>query len=115
MKPTITHIAKRAGVSLATVSHVLNGNSRKYRINPETADKVNAIAKELKYVKPGMRSWARINEWDKSYLEDFMVWLIDSSYRIVDNNPDLFDKDKQVWVTKKVVVESYLTMMKNKK
>ena len=49
MKPTIKDIAQRAHVSTATVSRVLSKKAKSYR--PETAAKIEAIAKELGYKK----------------------------------------------------------------
>lgn len=48
--PTITGIARRAGVSHATVSLVLNERGSEVRINPETAKRIRRIADEMKYV-----------------------------------------------------------------
>ena len=42
----ITDVAARAGVSLATVSRVMNG---KFTVDPEIAARVRAAAGELKY------------------------------------------------------------------
>lgn len=44
---SIKDIAKRAGVSISTVSYALNGSPK---VTPETAEKIRAIAKELNYV-----------------------------------------------------------------
>jgi len=43
----IKDIAKKAGVSISTVSYALNGSSK---VTEETRDKIKAIAKELDYV-----------------------------------------------------------------
>ena len=43
---TIADVAQRAGVSLATVSRVMNGNDR---VDPEIADKVRVAARALNY------------------------------------------------------------------
>ncbi|WP_314589519.1 LacI family DNA-binding transcriptional regulator [Paenibacillus terrigena] len=43
---SIKDVAKKAGVSISTVSYALNGNPK---VNEETASKILAIAKELKY------------------------------------------------------------------
>lgn len=48
-KPTISSVAKRAGVSVATVSYVLNG--RTTEVSRETAERVMAAVQELGYVK----------------------------------------------------------------
>lgn len=52
--PTIADVAKRAGVSIATVSRVLNGNTP---VVPSTAERVQAAIKELNFVP---RSAARV-------------------------------------------------------
>lgn len=44
---TITHVAARAGVSVATVSRALNGN---YPVAPETRKRIERAARELGYV-----------------------------------------------------------------
>lgn len=46
MRPTIKEVARRAGVSIATVSRVLNDSSL---VQPETKDHVWKIARELRY------------------------------------------------------------------
>jgi len=48
-KTTIKEIAKRADVSVATVSRVLSGQGRKYRISKKTEELVNRLTKELNY------------------------------------------------------------------
>jgi LacI family transcriptional regulator len=45
--PTISDVAEKAGVSIATVSRVLNGTTR---VVPETAERIHAAIKELHYV-----------------------------------------------------------------
>ena len=50
--PTITDVAKHAGVSPATVSYVLNGR-HPTRIPPRTQDRVRASAAALNYVPQG--------------------------------------------------------------
>ncbi|MEZ2390918.1 LacI family DNA-binding transcriptional regulator [bacterium RCC_150] len=50
-KPTIRDVAKRAGVSLTTVSYVLSGrHGGTTRISDATQERVQAAAKELGYV-----------------------------------------------------------------
>jgi len=44
--PTIAAVAERAGVSIASVSRVLNGSAR---VRPDTAERVRKAAKELGY------------------------------------------------------------------
>lgn len=47
MKATILDVAAAAGVSVATVSRVINGN---YSVKPTTADRVRTAAAQLQYV-----------------------------------------------------------------
>ncbi|WP_301860114.1 LacI family DNA-binding transcriptional regulator [uncultured Megasphaera sp.] len=47
---TIKDIAREAGVSIATVSIVLNGKGRERKISQETQDRIHQIAQQLKYV-----------------------------------------------------------------
>ena len=47
---TIKDIAKAAGVSIATVSIVLNGKGRKRKISQETQQRIYKIAQDLNYV-----------------------------------------------------------------
>lgn len=54
--PTISDVAKRAGVSIATVSRVING---KTPVVPETADRVRAAINELQFIpRPAARTLA---------------------------------------------------------
>lgn len=54
--PTISDVAQRAGVSIATVSRVING---KTPVVPETADRVQSAIAELKFVpRPAARTLA---------------------------------------------------------
>jgi LacI family transcriptional regulator len=46
---TLKNIAIQAGVSVPTVSRVLNGKSKHYRISQETQDLILKVAKELNY------------------------------------------------------------------
>ena len=45
---TLKDIAEKAGVSMMTVSNVINGKHQ--RVSPRTIEKVNAIIKECGYV-----------------------------------------------------------------
>lgn len=47
---TIKDIAKTAGVSIATVSIVLNGKGRERKISQETQQRIYKIAQDLNYV-----------------------------------------------------------------
>ncbi len=46
---TLNDIAERAGVSVSTVSRVLNKKAQRYRISPETEQRILKAAKELSY------------------------------------------------------------------
>lgn len=48
-KTTIKVIAERAGVSVTTVSRVISGQGKKYRISKKTEESVKSLAKELNY------------------------------------------------------------------
>lgn len=69
-KVLIKDIAKKAGVSTALVSYVLNGKEKDARISPKTAKRIREIAKELDYrpniVAQSLRS-------GKSYLITIIV------------------------------------------
>jgi LacI family purine nucleotide synthesis repressor len=47
---TIKDIAKEAGVSIATVSIVLNGKGKERKISEETQTRIYTIAQQLNYV-----------------------------------------------------------------
>ena len=49
-KVNINDIAKKAGLSITTVSRVLNGKAEQYRIGKKSQEKIKAAAKELNYV-----------------------------------------------------------------
>ena len=49
-KASIVDIAKMAGFSTTTVSRVLNGKAKEYRISPKTQKKIEEVAKEMHYV-----------------------------------------------------------------
>ncbi len=49
---TLESIAKKCGCSITTVSRVINGSSRKYRISKATADKVMAEVTSSGYIPP---------------------------------------------------------------
>src|SRR5690606_35460190 len=49
-KINITDIAKKAGVSITTVSRVLNGKAEQYRISKKSQEKIKETAKRLNYV-----------------------------------------------------------------
>ena len=49
-KTNITDIAKQTGLSITTVSRVLNGKAGQYRIGKDSQQKVIEAAKELNYI-----------------------------------------------------------------
>lgn len=49
-KITINDIAQKSGLSITTVSRVLNGKAEEYRISRTAQDKIRETAKELNYV-----------------------------------------------------------------
>ena len=49
-KANITDIAEMAGLSITTVSRVLNGKAEQYRIGKKSQQKVKEAAKKLNYV-----------------------------------------------------------------
>ncbi len=53
-KVSIKDIAREAGVSTASVSFVLNGKQKKYRISDEVAARVREVARELDYKPNGL-------------------------------------------------------------
>jgi LacI family transcriptional regulator len=50
MKASLRDISERTGVSITTVSRVLNSKGDKFRISKETQEKIFIVAKELNYV-----------------------------------------------------------------
>src|SRR4030067_2307838 len=47
---TLETIAEKTGVSKTTISRVLNGKAKNYRISDKTAQKVLAVARELNFI-----------------------------------------------------------------
>jgi DNA-binding LacI/PurR family transcriptional regulator len=70
-------IAKRASVSISTVSNVLNKKSTSIPISPKTKEKVLRIAKELNY-KPNL--FARSLRTKKSNIIGVVVWDLTDPY-----------------------------------
>lgn len=60
MKVTLQSIAKQLGVSTTTVSRVLNGQSKKYRISQPTEEAVRRTATELGYMPDQLARGLRI-------------------------------------------------------
>ncbi len=57
---TIQNVAEKAGVSITTVSRVLNGKAEKYRISKNTKEAVLRIASELGYIPDQLARGLRI-------------------------------------------------------
>ncbi len=49
-KVSITDIAKKTGLSITTVSRVLNGKAEQYRIGKKSQQRIKEVAKEMRYV-----------------------------------------------------------------
>lgn len=56
-KTTIKDLAEAAGTSATTASLVMNGSWQQHRINPDTAEKIKALAQQLGY-QPNQRARA---------------------------------------------------------
>ena len=74
---TMQDIAKKAGVSSATVSRVLNNKSSTIPISPQTRDKVLAIAKEMGYLPNLMAQSLRTK---KTRLIGVALWDLTDSF-----------------------------------
>ena len=48
-KETLEDLSKITGFSKTTISRVLNGKSKEFRINEETCEQIISVAKELNY------------------------------------------------------------------
>lgn len=113
---TMKKVAERAGVSLTTVSLVLNGKGNRSRVAEDTITKVLAVARELNYTKLHVRRKKMHDNFLKGELNGFAEWLIDSSYRIPDGSMLMFyDKDNQKYVTANAVTTRYLDWRGTKK
>lgn len=73
-RPTLAVIAAEAGVSLATVSKVINGRSD---VAPATRERVEGILRAQNYVSPGRQHRAR-----RSGLVDLVISGLDSSWAV---------------------------------
>src|SRR5690606_24207661 len=69
-RPTLTAVAERAGVSIATASKVLN----RHDVAPATRERVEAALAELGYRAPGAR------HVDARRTVEFLVDRLDSPY-----------------------------------
>ncbi|MDO4336841.1 MAG: LacI family DNA-binding transcriptional regulator [Eubacteriales bacterium] len=71
---TITQVAKHAGVTIGTVSHVINGTAP---ITKETADRVHQAIRELNYVPNVMAKSLRSK---KSYMVGLLIPNLNNSF-----------------------------------
>ncbi len=69
-KLKLSDIAELAGVSKSTVSFVLNGHAEKHRINQQTVEKVESIAKKYNY-RPSV--YARALKSKKTYTVGLVI------------------------------------------
>ncbi|MDD4868920.1 MAG: LacI family DNA-binding transcriptional regulator [Kiritimatiellae bacterium] len=59
---TLKRIGKQLGISVTTVSRILNGHARRYRISKETEKSVVKLAAELKFVPSRLARGLRLNK-----------------------------------------------------
>jgi LacI family transcriptional regulator len=59
---TLKRIGKQLGISVTTVSRILNGYARRYRISKETEKSVVKLASELKFVPSRLARGLRLNK-----------------------------------------------------
>ena len=62
MAVTLQDIAEKVGVSMSTVSRVLNDKGNDYRISPETQERILAAARELRYRPNYVARGLRLNK-----------------------------------------------------
>lgn len=74
---TLKEIATRAGVSITTVSDVLNEKSKSRRVAEATADRVRAVARELGY-RPNIHGRALVQQ--RTYLIGALASSIHTSF-----------------------------------
>ena len=74
---SLKSIAQRTGVSISTVSRVLNGKHEQYRISPRTVKRVLDEAKRIDY-KPSLV--AQSLRTRKSYTIGLLIPSIDNPY-----------------------------------
>jgi len=61
-RATLKSIADRVGVSVTTVSRVLNNQSARYRISKETEETIRQVAKELHYTPNQLARGLRLKQ-----------------------------------------------------
>ena len=73
-KPTLSDVARRAGVSPATASYILNDRSEQMRIAPDTQVRVREAAAELSYrPNPAARSLRTASSRTVGMISDFLA------------------------------------------
>ena len=77
MKETLATIAARTGVSTTTISRVISGKSDKYRISPETAERVWAEVRRCNYTPSALAQSLRKN---KTHTIGLLVPAISNPY-----------------------------------
>lgn len=109
---TIKHIAEKVGLSVSTVSRVLNGKAKKYRISAKTEKLILDTAKELDYSPNLLARGLRLN---KTFTLGYSIPDIDNPFfsRIADSvekysrkkkySVILCDNDEDVEVEKSTV------------
>lgn len=81
-RPTIRDVAKKADVSPATVSIILNG-SRENAFLPATVRKVRTAAEQLGYAKPVPKRLSQPLEWERPLIAIFLTQLTGSYYTFI--------------------------------
>lgn len=62
MKETLSSISERTGISITTISRVLNGKTEKYRISKETAARIEEEARRCNYTPSALAQSLRTNK-----------------------------------------------------
>ena len=126
MSITIHDIAAKAGVSLSTVSRVLNGKAKKYRISPKTEETILHFAEELSYRPNKMAQGLRLK---KSHTIGLVVPDISNPFfayvtRVIqtkayemgyslivcNTNEDLSTEIEQIELMKSKVIDGFIVM-----
>lgn len=126
MSITIHDIAAKAGVSLSTVSRVLNGKAKKYRISPKTEETILQFAEELNYRPNKMAQGLRLK---KSHTIGLVVPDISNPFfayvtRVIqtkayemgyslivcNTNEDLSTEIEQIELMKSKVIDGFIVM-----
>lgn len=126
MSITIHDIAAKAGVSLSTVSRVLNGKAKKYRISPKTEETILHFAEELNYRPNKMAQGLRLK---KSHTIGLVVPDISNPFfayvtRVIqtkayemgyslivcNTNEDLSTEIEQIELMKSKVIDGFIVM-----